>query len=167
MCHVPGLHGSERLACLLYVGKGDACVQQTFGPVAICFYLCAASSANVPQLSTRLWTSDAAIHLHVRVCPQSSGTMSLVFNQELPFPVSGRTLCELHLPDNTLHVDLNGDGVIDHVRVASGKGRTALGAVSSTKHAYLGTCQVGMGWIKLPCATLGACCWSFRMCQAC
>ena len=33
---------------------------------------------------------------------------------------SGRTICKLHLTSPGLHVDLNGDGVLDHLQ-ASGK----------------------------------------------
>lgn len=32
---------------------------------------------------------------------------------------TGRTLCQLHLADQELHADINGDGVIDHVRLYS------------------------------------------------
>ncbi|EFJ41247.1 hypothetical protein VOLCADRAFT_98769 [Volvox carteri f. nagariensis] len=33
---------------------------------------------------------------------------------------SGRTVCKLHLPPRTLHADINGDGVLDHVSVYHG-----------------------------------------------
>ncbi|GLI67342.1 hypothetical protein VaNZ11_011416 [Volvox africanus] len=39
---------------------------------------------------------------------------------------SGRTVCKLHLPPRTLHADINGDGVLDHVSVYHG--HTANGA---------------------------------------
>jgi hypothetical protein len=31
---------------------------------------------------------------------------------------TGRTLCKLHLPENGLHADINGDGLVDHVQVS-------------------------------------------------
>ena len=33
---------------------------------------------------------------------------------------TGRSICKLHLPQGGLHVDLNGDGVLDHIQVVSG-----------------------------------------------
>lgn len=33
---------------------------------------------------------------------------------------TGRTICQLHLPAKQLHVDINGDGVMDHVQVYKG-----------------------------------------------
>ncbi|XP_074576516.1 uncharacterized protein LOC141833031 [Curcuma longa] len=35
---------------------------------------------------------------------------------------SGRTICQLHLPEGGLHADINGDGVLDHVQVVGGNG---------------------------------------------
>eukprot|EP00210_Caulerpa_lentillifera_P006288 g6007.t1 len=32
---------------------------------------------------------------------------------------SGRSLCKLHLPEGGLHVDLNGDGVLDHIHTST------------------------------------------------
>lgn len=31
---------------------------------------------------------------------------------------TGRTICKLHLASPGLHVDLNGDGVLDHIQAA-------------------------------------------------
>ena len=33
---------------------------------------------------------------------------------------TGRSICKLHLPQGGLHVDLNGDGVLDHIQVVTG-----------------------------------------------
>lgn len=33
---------------------------------------------------------------------------------------TGRTLCKLHLASGGLHVDLNGDGVLDHIKAEGG-----------------------------------------------
>lgn len=59
---------------------------------------------------------------------------------------TGRTLCELHLAPGQLHVDINGDGVIDHI-AASGGGHAAadssaplLHHVGTQRHATLGGC---------------------------
>ncbi|KAJ8465036.1 hypothetical protein OPV22_027588 [Ensete ventricosum] len=35
---------------------------------------------------------------------------------------SGRTICQLHLPEGGLHADINGDGVLDHVQVVGANG---------------------------------------------
>ncbi|KIY96746.1 hypothetical protein MNEG_11214 [Monoraphidium neglectum] len=60
---------------------------------------------------------------------------------------TGRALCELHLAQDQLHVDVNGDGVIDHIALSAG-GRGAsdsdaplLQHVQTSRHAALGACQ--------------------------
>lgn len=37
---------------------------------------------------------------------------------------TGRTICKLYMPDDELHVDLNADGVIDHVKAYGGDAKT-------------------------------------------
>ncbi|KAG2434923.1 hypothetical protein HYH02_012121 [Chlamydomonas schloesseri] len=69
---------------------------------------------------------------------------------------SGRTVCKLHLPPRTLHADLNGDGVLDHISVYHGHTSQAgeggdseegdallpgeLRSVSGRGHAVSGRC---------------------------
>lgn len=43
---------------------------------------------------------------------------------------TGRTICKLHLPEGGLHVDLNGDGVLDHIQV------TGAGGHAPFPHCY-------------------------------
>lgn len=52
----------------------------------------------------------------------------------------GRTLCRLHLAEDMLHADVNGDGVIDHIQAAHAESDTALHAVSTSRHAARGPC---------------------------
>lgn len=62
-------------------------------------------------------------------------------------PPPGRTLCELHLAPGQLHVDVNGDGVIDHIALGgSGRGASDAAApllhhVRTQRHQALGPCQ--------------------------
>jgi hypothetical protein len=59
----------------------------------------------------------------------------------------GRTLCELHLPPEQLHADVNGDGVIDHIALAPGDasrddaGPPRLAHVQTRRHTALGACM--------------------------
>lgn len=61
----------------------------------------------------------------------------------LPQNSTGRTLCELHLAPEQLHVDVNGDGLIDHIDVSDGPtpdGAPPLRHVRTRRHAALGAC---------------------------
>ncbi|KAL3153753.1 hypothetical protein ABBQ32_013344 [Trebouxia sp. C0010 RCD-2024] len=51
---------------------------------------------------------------------------------------TGRTVCKLHLASPGLHVDLNGDGVLDHLQVTGGKETDAL--YSRTGHQHHQRC---------------------------
>lgn len=51
---------------------------------------------------------------------------------------TGRTMCKLHLASPGLHLDLNGDGVLDHIRAAGGKETDAL--YSRTGHQHHQRC---------------------------
>lgn len=53
---------------------------------------------------------------------------------------TGRTLCELHLVEGALHVDLNGDGVMDHIQVYGGSDKSRLLPGDSPGSNYLGHC---------------------------
>ncbi|KXZ54830.1 hypothetical protein GPECTOR_4g901 [Gonium pectorale] len=67
---------------------------------------------------------------------------------------SGRTVCKLHLPPRTLHADINGDGVLDHISVYHGHAAEdvdgdgdaellpgELRSVSGRGHAVAGRCS--------------------------
>lgn len=54
---------------------------------------------------------------------------------------TGRTICKLHLAPGTLHADVNGDGVVDHVQV----GRAGCGEVLG--RAGFGEVDTGR-WMK-------------------
>lgn len=53
---------------------------------------------------------------------------------------TGRTVCKLHLASPGLHVDLNGDGVLDHLQVtghgAKGKYRTVFSSSKQITHTF-------------------------------
>ncbi|KAK9806239.1 hypothetical protein WJX72_006852 [[Myrmecia] bisecta] len=50
---------------------------------------------------------------------------------------TGRTICKLHLPESGLHVDLNNDGVLDHIQAIGGKPNEAR---SDTGHQHMPRC---------------------------
>mmetsp|Transcript_21460 Transcript_21460/g.51195 ORF Transcript_21460/g.51195 Transcript_21460/m.51195 type:complete len:700 (-) Transcript_21460:224-2323(-) len=53
---------------------------------------------------------------------------------------TGRTICQLHLPKEGLHADINGDGVLDHAMPYGGKPRTIM--ISETGHRHTPRCWV-------------------------
>lgn len=56
---------------------------------------------------------------------------------------SGRTVCRLHLPTPGLHVDLNGDGVPEHIVAAGGNPEDLL-EEGDTGHAHSRYCYVSV-----------------------
>lgn len=51
---------------------------------------------------------------------------------------TGRTICKLHLPKDGLHVDVNGDGVLDHAMAYGGHPQSDIH--SDTGHRHLPSC---------------------------
>ncbi|DBA75927.1 TPA: hypothetical protein ACH3X2_008986 [Trebouxia sp. C0005] len=49
---------------------------------------------------------------------------------------TGRTICKLHLASPGLHLDLNGDGVLDHIQAAGGKETDALYSRTGHQHHH-------------------------------
>ena len=57
---------------------------------------------------------------------------------------TGRTMCKLHLASPGLHLDLNGDGVLDHIRAAGTWQIPGIGVRTHT-HLLLELCLQAVG----------------------
>lgn len=56
------------------------------------------------------------MHVHRHSGPGNALVSHLHEGIEAVHIYTGRTLCKLHLPSPGLHVDLNGDGIVDHLQ---------------------------------------------------
>jgi hypothetical protein len=57
---------------------------------------------------------------------------------------TGQTICKLHLASPGLHLDLNGDGVLDHIQ-AAGSGQTSCVGMCTHIHVSLELCLQTLG----------------------
>ena len=56
---------------------------------------------------------------------------------------AGRTICKLHLAPGTLHADVNGDGVVDHVQVGRARCGEVLGRAGFGEVGQVQVCERG------------------------
>ncbi|KAG2490863.1 hypothetical protein HYH03_010781 [Edaphochlamys debaryana] len=91
----------------------------------------------------------AHLHLHSHNVTANALVAFLEEGIEVLHLYTGRTVCKLHLPPRTLHADINGDGVLDHISVYHGHTdgtdsndllQGEVRAVSGRGHQVMGRC---------------------------